>query len=279
MSQSEQTALPLDSRFSMYPREFDFFVRSTGHFHLPPDKRQREKDADFGEIFWCLDGRGIFHDRSGSKHILRPGWVWYYPPGSRHIYYPDHCGFHYRWLTISGKNADILFSSLKITPGLHYAGNCPEALFEEIYRDISDPDTQLTVLNLAFSILIRIARGSRGVSRNEGNITAAAIRKIIDDMFRDEEFSIAVAAERLGVHRTTVSRCFKAAYGVDPASYLISCRRQEALRLIHTTTLPIGVIAQKSGFSTSNYCIRSIRKLTGSTPGELRRIRHTPEQK
>ena len=137
MSHSERNSLPLDSRFSMYPREFDFFVRSIGHFYLPPDKRQREKEADFGEIFWCLEGRGIFHDKFGNKNILRPGWIWYYPPGSRHVYYPDHCGFHYRWLTISGKNTDILFSSLKITPGLHYVGNCPEALFEEIYRDIS----------------------------------------------------------------------------------------------------------------------------------------------
>ena len=97
-------------------------------------------------------------------------------------------------------------------------------------------------------------------------------------MFRDEEFSMSVVAERLGVHRTTVSRCFKAAYGVDPASYLISCRRQEVLRLIYSTTLPIGMIAQKSEFSNSNYCIRSIRKLTGSTPGELRKLSRAPHQ-
>lgn len=274
MSQVEQLKSFQISRFSMYEEKYDFFVRSIGHCHLAPNKRQREKTVDFGEIFWCTEGRGLFQDALGNKHILRPGHVWYYPPGSRHIYYPDFCGFTYRWMTISGKNAANLFSSLKIAPGSHFVGSCPEMLFDEIYHDISHPNTQLTVLNIAFSILIKIAKGNKESSRTEGNITAETIREMIDQKFSDEEFSIAVVAERLGVHRATVSRCFKSTYAVDPTSYLISCRRQEALKLINTTNLPISVIAQKSGFSCSNYCIRSIKKLTGSTPGELRKINH-----
>ena len=257
-------------KFSVYPSSLGFFVRSIGDCDLEPMERQRIKTADFAEIFWGLDGRGVFRGADKKDYILRPGWTWYYPPGSIHIYRPDHCRFHYRWLAIGGPDAGRLFASLKITAGLHNTGSCPIAWFEEIYRKISEPDTQFEVLNTAFSILIRIVRGNLGASRSNGNITASAVKTLIDELFCDPECSIASVAEHLGVHRTTVNRVFRSVYNIDVSEYLKSRRLQESLRLVHTTALPIAEIARRSGFSSGNYCIRMVRKVTGFTPGQLR---------
>ena len=257
-------------KFSMYPCDLGFFVRSVGDFNMEAMERQRIKTAHFGEIFWGLEGRGVFRAANKKEYVLRPGWVWYYPPGSVHVYRPDHCRFHYRWLTIDGPEAERLFAALKITSGLHYAGSCPEALFDDIYRKLAEPDTQLDVLSTAFSILTRVVRGSRGAGRTD-RVTADAIKNFIDEMFPDPDFSVTTIADHLGVHRTTINRNFKMVYNVDVSAYIKSCRLQEALRLIHSTTLPIAEIAQRTGFSSSNYCIRMIRRITGSTPGQLRR--------
>jgi len=258
----------------MYTGELGFYVRSLGDCRLGAMERQRIKSVDFCEIFWAIDGRGVFRNENKKDFILRPGWVWYYPPGSLHVYRPDHCAFHYRWLTIAGPDAGKLFAALKITPGMHCAGSCPEQLFDNIYHKITAPESQLEVLNNAFHILTRIVGGNNGSSRSGDDNIAETIKSMIDNTFTDQNFSIATIAEHLGIHRTTVNRNFKTMYKIDVSNYLKSCRCQHALRLIHSTRLPIVEIAHRSGFSSSNYFIRSIRQITGSTPGQLRGSRN-----
>ena len=68
-----------DYKFAVIRGKTAFFVRSVGHFRVLPDNREGIKTADFGEIFWCLEGKGLF-SLNGRRHTLLPGQVWYYPP-------------------------------------------------------------------------------------------------------------------------------------------------------------------------------------------------------
>ena len=118
-------------RFAVIRGKTSFYVRSIGHFRLTPESPEEIKVADFGEIFWCIGGRGYFH-RNGEIFTLLPNSVWYYPPGSLHKYYPGKPFFHYRWLTIEGPGAGGLFDGLRIQPGLNESGECPQELFSRI---------------------------------------------------------------------------------------------------------------------------------------------------
>ena len=111
--------------------EFDFFVRSAGHFRLVRIDRGSCKKAHFPEIFWAVDGAGYFM-LNGKQHLLKPGYVWYYPPGSEHFFFPAGDFFEYRWLTIDGVSARTLFEGLGFRPGARYAGECPETLFRKL---------------------------------------------------------------------------------------------------------------------------------------------------
>ena len=67
---------------------------------------------------------------------------------------PENHFFDYRWLSIDGPNAGMLFQSLGYKKGLLSAGNCPEDLFLRMERFMENDikEFQLKALNAAFEI-------------------------------------------------------------------------------------------------------------------------------
>lgn len=64
---------------------------------------------------------------------------------------------------------------------------------------------------------------------------------------------------------------FKAASGVSPHNYLISCRITEAKKQLWNTNIPLGIIADNCGFGCQQYFNRIFKKETGTTPGKYRK--------
>lgn len=259
-----------DSNFSFYTGELKFFVRSTGCSCQHAPHRQRIKKVDFAEIFWPLSGSGCFVDDQGRVNIVKPGSVWYYPPGSEHNYFPCANGFHYRWLAIGGSDAAVLFSALHILPGVSAAGMCPEELFCRISGNICYPDKQLQLLQDAFSILLKIAEGSDPGS-DISQVPGEQIKKIIDENFRNPEINVNYLAGELHRHRVTISKQFKERFRINISDYLNSLRCQEGLRLLCQSDLPIAQIPHRCGFASLEYFYLTIRKATGETPAAIRR--------
>ena len=259
----------MDSNFTFYTGDLAFFVRSVGHFDLRPGERSRIKPADFGEIFWCIEGSGKFRDAEGRDFALLPGWVWYYPPGSLHNHGAGNERFHYRWLTLAGPLAGSVFSGLCIRPGLTHAGPCPEEYFDRIAINAGKPEKMPDILSDAFYILTRIVTGAK--RRHEPDSIVAEARTLIDTSFADPKLNVERIADLLHRHRVSVERVFKDQFGVTVSEYLQSCRCREAFRLIQETDIPLTEIPARCGFSSIHYLSRVIRKLTGLPPGALRK--------
>ncbi len=68
------------------------------------------------------------------------------------------------------------------------------------------------------------------------------------------------------------ARVFKRALGVSPHAYIIQTRVQHASRLLRESSLPICDIAYAVGFSSQSHMTTTLKKLTGQTPGQIRRI-------
>ena len=258
-----------DYKFAVIRGKTAFFVRSVGHFRVLPDNREGIKTADFGEIFWCLEGKGLF-SLNGRRHTLLPGQVWYYPPGARHDYIPGDPLFHYRWLSLEGPGTKTLFDGLHILPGLNAAGVCPEELFARIELEIESADNaaRMRVLAAAFEILTRIA--SPAPKPEPEGSTAERIKAVIERNFTNPELNVDRIAELLGLHRVTLSRAFSACYGHSVIEHLIACRVNHALHLLKDPHRSIEETARASGFSSPEYFARTIRRITGSSPAKLR---------
>ena len=128
-------------------------------------------------------------------------------------FFPAGEFFEYRWLTIDGRQAHNLFQGLGIRAGVHYAGECPGALFNKLELEISFPERKrrLAALSLAFSILTLAVSGTKRTTRRKG--CAEEARLMIDEDFSDPELNIERIAELLHVNRVSLSRSFSRLYG------------------------------------------------------------------
>jgi AraC-like DNA-binding protein len=79
------------------------------------------------------------------------------------------------------------------------------------------------------------------------------------------------AAER-GLARETVSRAFSQAWGVDARRYRSELRARAAWLQITTTTNSLASIAHSTSFADQAHMTRSVRALTGRSPGAWRKV-------
>lgn len=89
---------------------------------------------------------------------------------------------------------------------------------------------------------------------------------------------IHVWSERCGVARQTVSRSFRALYGVSPTRYRIEARVRRAWQLIVVGGRRLIDAALQAGYVDQAHMTRDMKKLTGRTPGawaESARLYHS----
>ena len=239
------------------------FIRSVGHFKLKEaDPASWWKNADFCELFWCLDGKGYF-EKDGKRYLFRPGDVWYYPRGSRHCFYPSEGVLQYRWFTIQGDMAPSLFESANLHPGLSYGGDCPENLFAELEMGIknSTKKQRMQLLAKGFEILCKASSGNRRNRQQLDYIQTA--RLILDKDFSNPGLNILQLANILHVNRVQLSREFKAQFGVTISEYLRNLRMQKSLQFLRTSNMSLEEIAAACGYSSADYLGKIIKNATG----------------
>jgi AraC family transcriptional regulator len=82
-----------------------------------------------------------------------------------------------------------------------------------------------------------------------------------------------IAAE-LGVHPSHLSRTFRRTYGASLSSYVLRRRVELACTaLTRHEDLPLARVAQETGFADQSHLCRSVRRVTGLTPGAWRLTR------
>ncbi|MBO5760863.1 MAG: helix-turn-helix transcriptional regulator [Lentisphaeria bacterium] len=244
------------------------YVRSCGDFTLVPGDPELERNVDFGEIFWPVSGSGKFF-LNNKFYTVKPGQVWYYPPGALHKYHPFEL-FHYCWLCVAGEYAKTFFQLCSLVPGINPAGNCPVHLFTSLGNDLQVHTAmhRVNALNTAFQILSQIPLGKHFSARPEKSMSE--VRKLIESSFADPDLSVERLAENLNMHRGSLSRSFSKAYGTSISSYIIHTRLQAAMSMLKNTSLSVGEIAENCGFSSGNYFAKVFSAKTSHTPKEFR---------
>ena len=77
-------------------------------------------------------------------------------------------------------------------------------------------------------------------------------------------------ARRFEISAANLSRLFRHEFGVGISRYLTTLRLESAVALLNDTALPVSEVAQRCGFSTGGYFIRTFRRHMGITPKHYR---------
>lgn len=84
-------------------------------------------------------------------------------------------------------------------------------------------------------------------------------------------WQLADLAQRAGLSRTTFSARFSALLGEPPMAYLTAWRMKLAERLLAGRKTSVDLVAEQLGYDTPAAFRRAFKRVTGKTPGEVRR--------
>jgi len=132
---------------------------------------------------------------------------------------------------------------------------------------VPDPDAVARIAEAdpaAASAMLDIAEDVPLLQDDWPDLLAIALRA-------QSDLRIAEWAAATGLAPATVSRGFRAVFGVSPARYRAEMRARRAFAALTAGTLPLAELALASGFADQAHLSRAIADLTGAPPSAWRR--------
>ena len=273
------------------------FVRTALSIHLRHTERERLVCAYDHRIFYVVSGFGKVRIGEGY-HDARPGRLFYWISGTPYCFLPE-AG---QMLHMIAVNFDFTqnFSSLQhpipVTPAAEFQ---KDKLLEQVVFSNATALNRVTVVDgvgsvlaylramerecdmpqlytstqlraLLLTVLTLVARsGHGGPALRTGSDSANRIIDYVNQHY-DQPLSNGLLAEKFGYHPNYISQLIRGHTGVSLHQYLLKVRIRHAVHLLENTALPIGEIAEKTGFRSMSYFSKYFRTCTGYTPGEFR---------
>lgn len=119
----------------------------------------------------------------------------------------------------------------------------------------------------AIATLLRYLRPKASALADWPEILAKAIRD-------DPGKRLSYWCQSLGLAPATVSRGFRRAFGVSAAQYRATARARNSYQALMRSDVTLVEIADQFQFSDQAHFTRSIRALTGATPGYWRQVKN-----
>lgn len=250
---------------------------------------------DFAQAFLLLSGSAVYETEQAS-YPVRPGMLVYRPAGHASQYVPApgasfalisfSCAseqaklFEGAPIPLFGEERTTLLEIMKTgarvcetiegrsVQGMRLKPNIPAVVTSYICSS----------LERFFCILFcRLSGIGLTVDESQKLNRALADSKLMGEV-RDyldrhltENLVISQISRRFWISPTALMKKFKRENGVGINAYLIERRLDEAKRLIRTTDLSFGEIAERLGFSSVQYFSKLFRSRVGITPTEFSR--------
>ncbi len=133
-------------------------------------------------------------------------------------------------------------------------GECDKAALHELYKEVLEDHD---------SVLDRVPMLERAM-------------ELINHNFPNPKFGVAELARMLAISQGYLSRIVMSYYGTSPINLLTKARQSHASHLLSTTDLPIGTIANRCGYTDTNYFSKVFKSAYGVSPKHYRQI-HRPD--
>ncbi len=95
--------------------------------------------------------------------------------------------------------------------------------------------------------------------------------KLVSDNISKPELDTKFLVDNMSMSRTVLFNKVKQLTGMNIQNYVNKVRMEYVINLMNTTSLPLGEIAEKSGFSSPRYFSTSFKNYTGVTPTQYKK--------
>jgi AraC-like DNA-binding protein len=272
-------------------KRWGLYVLDAGYTLIPPDTPyppgkhpedhmfswNRGRTLDSFTLVYITRGQGVFESKRGGKSSISAGDLFILFPNEWHRYRPDPAtGWDEYWVEFDGEQARRIMNHpgfSKKKPVVHL-GHQEKILrlFIEITDYIEQHRSEFEHIIAAqtsqiVAWILAAIQNEQGSGAADETIQHACCR--ILEQF-DQTIDFERLARDLGLSFSGFRKKFQKATGLPPGKYQLQIRIKKAGELLRQTDLPVGEIAERTGFESIYYFSRLFKKKTGKTPSCFR---------
>ncbi|AZB40971.1 AraC family transcriptional regulator [Bacillus sp. FJAT-42376] len=235
---------------------------------------------DLGKVIFqvTLSGFGEIQI-DGKTHRVQPGQAFIVKSPSNYRYYLPETSdkWEFMYLTLYGEEADRCINHIrqKTSQVLRFhPESIPVKLLKQIYDEASTKNIKSAYKgsSLAYQFIMElyeyVSEMDKEMDEWPESVVSAVLfaRHSYDSPIGPDEM-----ADASGLSRYHFTRMFKKNTGLTPIQYLTNIRVAKAVELLTHTKYTIEEIAGLVGYTNANYLNKVCRKVTGKSPGQIRK--------
>lgn len=229
---------------------------------------------------YTLSGQGEI-EIDGVCHKVNPGQAFIVNSPSNYCYYLPKSSekWEFIFLTLYGKEIEQCWKNVKQTTNQVIRFH-PESTPIQLIKKIYDEAQSKNITNayqgssLAYQFIMELYHSLSSMDKlmeewPESVISAVLVAK----NYYQEDIGLDQMSEAAGLSRYHFTRLFKKTTTLTPIQYLTKIRVTKASELLLHTKYSLDEIAELVGYKNANYLNKVFRKLTGMSPGQVRKRR------
>ncbi|MFO7936415.1 MAG: AraC family transcriptional regulator [Kiritimatiellia bacterium] len=278
-------------------RKWPFRVRSLGYSNYEPGYKgfplgdhpvDHRYTWEKGRVLSTLTlvfvsrGEGCFRSGPSGELPIKANTVICVFPEIRHAYCPDvETGWHSQWVELDTRDALPLIRQAGITEDspLRTFDATPRLarLYQQLY-DCSREESygvQQELAAGAYSILVHVIAlwRSKAPCARHFAVVERMRQYLTNDLMKTPSVEEAAVQAGLSVSRLRV--LFKQATGLSPKQFQLEARMHRAETLLMESSLPVGAIAEQTGFESIYHFSRQFKRMRGVSPVKFRIVRES----
>lgn len=255
----------------MLPVTTGFFPEAKNHFI------QRKKPLDEAILIYCQSGRGWIQIHDGKREYVEPHHFAIIPPGVPHTYSADeHSPWSIHWTHVRGDEVEAFIDLLNISANSHVLplgpGQFDPSPFQLIHDTLAADYTVGSLLSASVQIRLIVSQLHNIQTKQNNARGDDPIEKSIRWMREQLHARIELPefARKAGLSIAQYSAAFRKKTGYPPVEFYLRLKVQHACRLLDSTTLRIGEIANDLGYEDAFYFSRLFSRIMGKSPRAYR---------
>jgi len=233
-------------------------------------------------IVHVTEGRGRFRSEPSGVQDMPRNSVLFVFPNIHHAYLPDiNTGWDDQWVEIDASHALPLLRKWGISeeyPLKKFDSTSKlSRLFQELFEIsyIEDFSMEPELATCAYRILAHVIQlWNSSQANTERQRSVERMRQCLLNNLSNFK-SVAELSEMAGMSPSRMRVIFKEATGMTPKQFQLEARISRAERLLTDSLLPIGIIAEQTGFDSVYHFSRQFKRMRQIAPQNFRNTRRS----